>query len=166
VGIEQRSGELLRRLHDGGVAFVVVGLTAAVLDGAPVTTFDLDVLIDPDPANLRRALPVLESLDASYLDPAGRGLRPNADRLESFQLHLLVTRFGRLDLLLRLDDRLDWPGALLRSHPVELEGRRIRVLDLDAVIESKERADRPKDRAVLPVLRETLRLRGEVDPER
>jgi hypothetical protein len=34
------------------------------------------------------------------------------------------------------------------------------VLALDAVIESKEAAGRPKDRAALPQLREALRLRG------
>jgi hypothetical protein len=35
------------------------------------------------------------------------------------------------------------------------------VLALDAVIESKEAAGRDKDRAGLPLLRETLRLRRE-----
>lgn len=45
-----------------------------------------------------------------------------------------------------------------------LRGRVVRVLELGAVIESKEEANRPKDLAVLPVLRETLaarRRRGE-----
>jgi hypothetical protein len=47
-----------------------------------------------------------------------------------------------------------------RSRVVDLEGLSVRVLNLDAVIETKEQANRPKDLAVLPVLRETLRMRG------
>lgn len=35
----------------------------------------------------------------------------------------------------------------------------VRVLGLEAVIQSKEEADRPRARAVLPVLRETLAAR-------
>jgi hypothetical protein len=45
-----------------------------------------------------------------------------------------------------------------------LRGRIVRMLELGAVIESMEEANRPKDRALLPVLRETLaarRRRGE-----
>jgi hypothetical protein len=34
------------------------------------------------------------------------------------------------------------------------------VLDLEAVIESKQATDREKDRAALPLLREVLRQRG------
>jgi hypothetical protein len=43
----------------------------------------------------------------------------------------------------------------------ELSGLRVRVLALEAVIRSKEHADRDKDRAALPVLRRTLALKAE-----
>ena len=36
----------------------------------------------------------------------------------------------------------------------------LRVLDLSSVIESKEAAGRDQDTAMLPVLRQTLRMRG------
>jgi predicted nucleotidyltransferase len=39
---------------------------------------------------------------------------------------------------------------------IELEGARVRVLRLERVIRAKEAAGRPKDLAVLPVLRATL----------
>ena len=38
-------GELLRRLSDAGVEFIVVGGAAAVLHGAPITTEDLDIVL-------------------------------------------------------------------------------------------------------------------------
>jgi len=43
----------------------------------------------------------------------------------------------------------------------EVAGLALRVLSLEAVIRSKEHADRDKDRAALPLLRKTLSLRGE-----
>ena len=46
-----------------------------------------------------------------------------------------------------------------------MRGVEIMVLDLEALIATKEAADRPKDRAVLDLLRETLaeRQRGNGD---
>jgi hypothetical protein len=39
-----------------------------------------------------------------------------------------------------------------RAEEVEVAGLRIRIADLDDIIASKEAADRPKDRAQLPLL--------------
>lgn len=47
----------------------------------------------------------------------------------------------------------------VKFRGLQLGEDRIRVLELAAVIESKEHANRDKDRAVLPVLRQTLILK-------
>jgi len=44
-----------------------------------------------------------------------------------------------------------------------VRGLEIRVLDLEALIATKEAADRPKDRAVLDLLQETLAERQRED---
>lgn len=41
----------------------------------------------------------------------------------------------------------------------------VRVLELAAVIETKEQANRDKDRAVLPVLRQTLAMKARSGPD-
>ena len=138
-----------------------MGAAAAVLDGAPMTTFDLDVVFEPGAENRRRLLVALADLDTVYWDPSDRQIRPTDERLQIQRLHLLETRCGRLDLLREIGRGQGWSEVLARSHAVELPGLTVRVLDLEAVIESKEAADRPKDRAALPLLRETLRLRRE-----
>lgn len=148
-------------LVDHDVRCVVVGAVAAVLEGAPITTFDLDIVFEPSEANLARLLDALADLQAVYWDPAGRRILPEVGRLRSQRLHLLETRFGRLDLLREIGNGLDWDAVLARSHDVHAARRTIRVLDLEAVIESKEMAGRDKDLAALPLLRETLRLRRE-----
>ena len=155
----QKFRELLEVLVDHEVDFLVVGATAAVLGGAPLTTFDLDIVFEPSPDNRARLLAVLGEIDAVYLDPLQRGIRPTEERLTSHRLSLLETRLGRLDLLTSIEPGWDWDDLVPRSHQIETGGMTLRVLDLDAVIESKMATDREKDRAALPLLREVLRLR-------
>jgi hypothetical protein len=160
--------DLLAVLCRHEVDFIVVGGVAAVLEGAGMMTDDLDVLIDTREANLGRILTALDDLEAVYRDPGGRALRPDADRLASFRLHLLDTRLGRLDLLRSLGPGERTYGDLLpRSGPYRIGDLVIPVLELAAVIEAKEAADRPKDRAALPLLRQTLearRSRADLEP--
>src|SRR5690348_9975796 len=89
----------LRALSEAGVEFIVVGGLAAVLDGGPVDTFDVDVVHSRDPANLARLLPVLDALDAVYRIQPSRRLRPTESHLSSAGHQNLTTIYGPLDLL-------------------------------------------------------------------
>jgi len=71
----------LETLARHGVEFVVVGGVAAVLNGAPISTFDLDIVHARAPANLDRLLAALTELDARYRDLTGRVLRPELSAL-------------------------------------------------------------------------------------
>jgi hypothetical protein len=144
---------LLVELERHEVAFMVVGGVAAVLQGAPITTFDLDVLVDTQPANLERLLKMLVSVRARYRDPGGRLIEPNQARLASQRMHLLTTELGPLDILTELAGGLRYEALVAQSPAREIRGSLIRVLGLQALISSKEAAGRPKDLAVLPTLR-------------
>jgi hypothetical protein len=150
---------LLRGLLRHQVAFCVVGGVAAQLAGAPILTLDLDILYDQTPENRRRLLQLLTDLHARYRDPAGRHIEPDLSRLETMKLHLLLTDLGALDLLATIGPGQTYQDLLSRTEVYNLGGLDVRVLDLVAVIETKEYANRDKDRAVLPVLRQTLALR-------
>jgi len=154
--------ELLTSLVEGNVAFIVVGGVAAVLDGAPVSTFDLDVVYSLDETNIDRLAGVLEELSAVYIDPGGRMIRPTVERLRGGGHHLLRTRHGRLDVMGSVGIALAYPDLLSRSRTHTVRSVEIMVLDLETLIATKEAANRPKDRAVLDLLRETLaeRQRG------
>lgn len=54
--------ELFRGLRDAAVGHLVTGAVALVLHGVPRLTRDIDILVDPDPGNVRR----LELLLASW----------------------------------------------------------------------------------------------------
>ena len=57
---------LLTVLQQSGADFILVGGLAAVLQGAPVQTFDVDILYSRDSKNVERLLGVLHSLDAIF----------------------------------------------------------------------------------------------------
>ena len=151
-----RFSEILRLLADHDVEFVVVGMTAGILHGAPVTTVDLDVVHRRSPQNVGRLLRVLGELGAVYRhDP--RQLRPAESHLVGPGHQLLRTAHGDLDCLGTIDQDRGYEELLGQTVEMRLAGGlRIRVLSLPALIEAKERSGRPKDLAVLPLLRATL----------
>jgi hypothetical protein len=148
---------ILGTLRRHGVDFIVVGGVCAVLHGAPLATFDLDVVHSREPHNLARLIAALEELDAHYRIAGRRDKKPGPSHLASGGHQLLMTRFGPLDLLGIIGRGRDYVQLL--DHSVELEiGRhlRVRVLSLESLVKTKEETGQEKDRAALPVLRQVL----------
>jgi hypothetical protein len=150
---------LLRALHGRSIRFVVIGGVSAALQGVPALTYDLDIVLDPDPSNLDAAHELLGELEACYRQhlPAKR-LVPQRAHLESEGAMLLLTKLGPLDVLGRLATGWRYADLGPRSRELELGGDlRVRVLDLASLIEIKEALGREKDLAMLPQYRRTLR---------
>jgi hypothetical protein len=155
----------LRALHEGGVKFVIVGGLAAVLNGAPVNTLDLDIVPARDEANVARLLRVLDALDAIYRMQPDRRLKPDASHLSSPGHHNLITNCGPLDVLGTIGGGLGYEDLL--PHTVEMEtggGVRVRVLNLATIVALKEELAGEKDLAVLPILRRTLEQKQRPGP--
>jgi predicted nucleotidyltransferase len=147
----------LRALDEGGVEFAVVGGLAAVLNGAPVNTFDLDIVPARDEENVAKLLRVLGTIDAIYRMQPERRLKPDASHLSSAGHHNLITTCGPLDVLGTIGRGLGYEDLL--PHTIEMEtggGVRVRVLNLETIIALKEELAGEKDLAVLPILRRTL----------
>ncbi len=156
---------LLRVLLRHQVEFLIVDGVAAQLEGAPVMTFDLDVLCSLRPENMARLLDALHEIKARYRDPAGGHIEPDAVRLATLQMHL-HTELGPLNVVVRIGKDLGYEDLVGRTVEFQLDDAQVRVLELAAVIETKEHANREKDRAVLPVLRQTLALKTAPDRSR
>ena len=154
---ERRLLEILRKLEERKTHFIIVGGVAAVLNGAPVQTFDIDLVYSTSPENIERLLSVLASLDAVFRIQPERRLKPTASHL-SGKGHLnLLTSSGPLDLLGSVGRNLAYEDLL--SHCLDMnigEGLRVKVLDLETLISIKEELGSDKDIAVLPILRQTL----------
>ena len=148
---------LLETLIEGGVEFIVVGGVCAVLHGAPITTFDLDVVHRRTPENISRLVAALESLDAYYRGQGSRRLRPKAEYLASDGHHLFATRLGPLDVLGVIGKNCGYDELLPDTSALKFDQERsIRVLSLARLIEVKASVGRDKDKAVLPILQSTL----------
>lgn len=156
MATEFRFDEVLRVLTRNQVEFILVGGIAAILQGSPLTTEDVDVVYLPSEENVTRLASALEELKAYYSDPAGRHIEPNVSRLASFKVHMLKTSCGRVDVLRTVGKDLAYQDLIDRSRLFDVEEFRVLTLDLETIIETKEHADRPKDRYQLPFLRQLL----------
>jgi hypothetical protein len=137
-----RFAEILRLLATNDVEFIVVGMTAGVLHGAPVTTIDLHIVHRRSSEDVARLLRVLGELDAFYRhDP--RRLRPRDSHLGGSGHQLLTTIYGDLDCLGAIDDGRG-RGLLDRTTTITLAGGSVVRVGLPALIEIKQRSGRPK----------------------
>jgi hypothetical protein len=153
-------GALLRALAEHDVQFMVVGGVCGVIHGAPVSTFDLDIVPERSDGNVARLVKALESVQATHRDLAGRSITPDASRLLGPGHNLFMTSSGPLDILGTIGRGRDFNALTSRSRTIELgAGLSVRVLDLDALIDVKREAAREKDLATLPVLVRTLEER-------
>lgn len=148
---------ILKTLHQHKVKFIIVGGVCAVLHGAPLATFDLDVVHSREPDNLTRLSAALEELDAHYRIPGRHEMKPSPSHLASEGHQLLMTRFGPLDLLGTIGKGRDYDQLLQETVEMEVgPALKVRVSTLESLIKTKEETGQEKDRAALPVLRRVL----------
>jgi len=148
---------ILETLSRHRVEFIIVGGVCGVIHGAPLSTFDLDVVHARDADNVDRLLKALEELEAEVRGRGSQRLSPARSDLASAGHQLLLTRSGPLDLLGAIGKGRDYAQLLPRSKEIEIRSDlRVRVLDLEALIEVKEETARDRDIAALATLRRTL----------
>lgn len=150
--------DTLRLLLQAKVEFIVVGMAAGILQGAPATTLDVDIVHQRLPDNVARLLSVLQSIHAVARND-DRRIAPGAGHLLGPGHILLTTDNGDFDCLGTVDENKTFEDLLPLSRIIKLDSADLRVLDLPALIEVKRRAGRAKDRALLPVLEATLEER-------
>jgi hypothetical protein len=152
--------EILEVLNRHEVEYIVVGGVAAVIHGAPITTFDLDVLIRVEADNAERLFEALIELDARHREHQV-DLKPARQDILAGGHMLLMTRAGPLDVLGFIGEGQRFEDLLSASSEVGMTVGRFHVLDLAELIRQKKTLGRPKDRAVAELLEEVLRRRNE-----
>lgn len=150
-----RPDEILRRLVDAGVRFVVVGGLAAQAHGSTSLTNDLDICFSRDPDNLHALAAVLADITAIRRGlPADAPTMPPLDvrTLRASSVFTLSTRFGDFDLLANPGPGFDYESLMAGAIPATTAGVRIKAAGLDDLMEMKRAAGRPKDRIELEIL--------------
>ncbi len=158
---KQRATDLsaiLEGLAKADIEFILVGGLAAVVQGAPVTTMDVDIVHRQSPDNISKIFQFLKSVDAVYRRPDNKIILPKE---EDFSGHALFsTRFGPLDVLAFIEQKKKYEDLLKYTVEIPFRNYTIRVLDIKTIVELKKISKDPKDRQRLSVLEETLRQSG------
>jgi hypothetical protein len=148
-----KEAAFLKELVKQKVQFMIVGLSAAALQGAPVVTQDVDLwfkdLSDP---GIKKAL---KKVGGAFVPPIG--LNPPMFAGKSVQLFDIVTVMHGLD---SFDEEIE--------NTIELSIGKfsLKAINLSRIIKSKEAVGREKDRLALPVLRDALATIEEISKQR
>ncbi len=156
---------VLAALRRHEVDFVVIGVIAAIAQGYPMTTRDLDVTPSREHENVERLASALRDLDAKLRTPREPVDFPiEATYLEGVDSWMLVTPVGELDILFQPAGTRGYDD--LRREALEITlGVPVLVASLRDVIRMKEATGREKDQAQLPALRRTLEVTRERERE-
>jgi len=153
---------LFEVLHRHEVAYVLIGGLAAVFHGSPFPTEDADITPQNDRPNLARLAAALRELNARIRTeavPEGLPLACDAEGLAAVQTWNLQTDAGDLDLAFQPSGTQGYSDLRRDATAAQLYNVTVHIASLSDVVRSKAAADRPKDRRVLPVLREILAKR-------
>jgi len=147
--------ELLEILARHRVDYVLIGGLAATLHGSSALTNDADICPDQSAENLERLAAALREMDArirTEAEPEGVAFSADPDLLRRMQLVNLTTRFGDFDIAFQPAGSRGYDDLVRSAFDMEVDGTIVRVASLSDIIRSKEAANRPKDRATLPIL--------------
>lgn len=136
---------LLTALDRHGVRFMIVGLSAAVLQGANSSTRGIDIWFEDvtDPRIGQAAQ------EANGIWVSGSfGMRP--PQLGGDEIG------DRLDVVTHMHGLGAFAEEIQHSIPMRVDGIPLRVLNLERIIASKRAAGRSKDLTAIPALEEAL----------
>lgn len=156
--VEFSPRQVLQTLTDHQVAFVMVGMGAGYLQGAPYPTYNTDITPMPGP-NLEKTGRALRSLDAQPLQVDERGTvdRPN---LPGFTR--LATSAGMVNVVSALPGVGDYEQIMGNAEDMNLGGGlSVWVAALEDVIRSKQTLGRSLDGVHVLMCQETIRAKEE-----
>ncbi len=147
---------LLAALHEREVRFIVIGGVAVGAHGYVRATEDLDLVPDPDPANLKLLTAALEALDSIMPTVEGRPFDPDKDGAVILRGGNVTadTIFGGLDVVQRLRGVPAYSELSEDAVESDLLGIPVRVCSLGRLREMKQVLGRTQDRADLENLPE------------
>lgn len=154
-GLTSSEIKFLNALAGNDVPFMIVGLSAAAMQGAPVVTQDIDLWFKRlDHPGVKVAL---AAVGAAYVAPtihqppmfAGRGV-------EQFDIVMHMSGLGEFE------------EEMLHTIPLKIGESSVPVLALARILASKKAAGREKDRLTIQILADVLAVREQkksTDPD-
>lgn len=158
---------IVRTLSKRGVRYVMVGATAARLQGFPRLTADADIAPATDPANLQRLSAALRDLRARVFTesvPEGLTFSCDAETLCRANVWNLVTDAGRLDVVFKPSGTRGYEDLARSALTYEVFGVQLQAASLKDILRSKRASNRPQDQQDVIVIKEMLKRRPKKTP--
>lgn len=141
---------LLEKLVNNEVDFVIVGDWAGIVYGCTYVTQGIEICCDFSPANLLALQKAISDLEPVHrMTPGPKRLDLTEQACKQLKNLYLDTMMGQLDCLSFIDGLGDFERVKQFSELVEVEGITMRVLSLNALIKAKKSMNRPRDRQAL-----------------
>jgi hypothetical protein len=139
--------EFIESLNSNKVDYLIVGAVALAWHGNPRMTGDIDILLQPTPANAERVKTALEQFGFGQLGISTDDLtRPN----QIIQLGFPPNRIDLITSITGVDNVAAWASCVKG----ELEGMRVNIIGVEELIRNKQATGRPKDIADAAILRQ------------
>jgi hypothetical protein len=154
-------------LEAGQVRYVAVGGIATILHGVIRLTRDVDLVVDLDPVEARRAIAVLAALGFmptapvpadAFADPA---IRASWAREKHMVVFSLRNPQGYVSVDLFIEYPMDFEDLWTRSELIPVGDIMIRAASLSDLIRIKRGAGRPRDLLDVEQLEQVRRLRAQ-----
>ena len=133
----------LKELNRRGVAYMIVGLAAAALQGVPAVTQDIDLwfrdLADP------RIGEALKRVGGIYVPPT-----PSTPPMFAGK------KVALFDIVLTMHGLRSFDHEMKGAVNIRVGRMNLKVLSLERIIASKKATNRQKDQLALPVLKDAL----------
>lgn len=155
------SSNMFKRLAEAGVDFVIVDGFAGVVYGAPLPTQTIDICCDFSTANLLALQKAVSDLHPIHrMTPKRQKFELTEETCGQFKNLYLDTDIGQLDCLSFIDGLGDYQKVKQASEVIEVENLQLRVLSVDALIETKKAMNRPRDKEAVLQLEAIKKLRN------
>jgi hypothetical protein len=139
-------------LNEAGVRYVVVGGVAALLHGNNRATADIDIVVDLQPDEARKAVEKLLGIGLRsrlpvdplrFADPAERRRWRDEKHIQVFSMYDPAHPSVVVDLF--VEPPMDFDALYRQSIVVRLPSSAVRICSVQHLIEMKEKCGRPQD---------------------
>lgn len=154
--------QLLQRIADAGIDFVIVGGFAAVTHGSSYVTRDIDLCLVLSPENIERLRRALADLNPRHrMTPQRLSFLSYPPSGHPVQNLYLVTDAGVVDVLSSVLGVGDFARLRAKADVLSVDGRNYAVMALEDLIAAKEALGREKDLLTAKELRAIATKRRE-----
>ncbi|MEN6383901.1 MAG: DUF6036 family nucleotidyltransferase [Phycisphaerales bacterium] len=145
--MSDKFSNLIDKLRDSNVQFVIIGGLAGIVHGTTRTTQDVDICCKFTPENILKLFNAIKDTHPVHrMNPGRPVLDLNPVNVKNFKNLYLDTDIGQLDCINEVQGIGDFEEVFKNAVTINIDERNYQVLSIDALIKSKQSLNRPQDK--------------------